>query len=609
MTLRLKSNHVHHITLLYLLALFFSISIRSSTEFDFIPGVTTQLGCIEHERRALLQIKAAFTDPAGHLSSWTGQDCCTNWAGVICSNKTGNVEKLDLGSYYSDTPATVLTGDLSSSITDLKYLTHLNLARINFQNKTIPNFIGSMERLTYLDMSCSLFGGVIPHQFGNLRNLIELRLDYDNCAAAYHISSELSWLSGLSSLQHLEIRYVNLSLASEQWPLSVGILANLKSLEIAGCELAYLPQHILPFVNLTSLTYLDLSYNKFNSPIPTWLSNASSLEIISISHSGLLGRIPSLAFKNMCSLQIIDLSNNLLEGGLAELIDTLVDCSNSSIRLLYLPNNTLHDYIPDSLGRLRSLLLVNLSSNKLFGSIPASIGNLAKLHVFVLMGNLMNGTIPESLWQMEGLADLMICDNQWQGVIRDVHLSGLVSLNILCLSSSSKSLVFETSEDWSPPFNLIALNISDCQLGPSFPAWIATQTNLKYLCLKNTALSGTVPHSIWKLSVQLTSFDLSENKLEGKLPSMLMLRGRDGDMNLENNLFNGTLPRLSNITQLSLKNNKLTGVMSTDLLSQLPHLEVLDLSGNMLYGNITRKWDAMEHLEYVDFSRNNLSVN
>uniref|UniRef100_A0A7N0TX32 Leucine-rich repeat-containing N-terminal plant-type domain-containing protein n=1 Tax=Kalanchoe fedtschenkoi TaxID=63787 RepID=A0A7N0TX32_KALFE len=592
-----------HLALLSLLAFFSIISSRSSTEFDFNPGVGN---CIEHERRALLQIKAAFTDPAGHLSSWTGQDCCSYWAGVTCSNRTGNVEELDLGwSYYSYT--TVLTGDLSSSIADLKYLTHLNLAYIDFQYKTIPDFIGSMERLTYLDMSCSLFGGVIPPQFGNLRNLVELRLDYDICAAAYDIL-ELNWLSGLFSLQYLEIRRVNLSLASEQWLRSVNMLANLKSLEIVCCELAYLPQ-TLPFLNLTSLTHLDLSNNEFNSLVPTWLSNASSLEDIYFSDSLLIGRIPSLAFKNMCSLQTIDLSLNLLEGGLAELIDALADCSNSNIQMLSLYYNQLDDYIPDSLGRLTSLQSVDLPFNKLFSSIPASIGNLAKLQTFMLTDNLMNGTIPESLWQLKELEDLWINDNQLHGVIRDVHLSRLVNLKHLGLSSSSKSLVFETSEDWSPPFNLMALHISDCQLGPSFPAWIATQTNLEYLFLKNTALSGKVPHSIWKLSVQLNYFDLSENQLQGNLPSMLMLRDRDGVINLENNLFNGTLPRLSNITYLSLKNNQLTGVMSTDLLGQLPDLEVLDLSGNMLYGNITRKWDAMEHLEYVDFSRNNLSGN
>uniref|UniRef100_A0A7N0ZWL6 Uncharacterized protein n=1 Tax=Kalanchoe fedtschenkoi TaxID=63787 RepID=A0A7N0ZWL6_KALFE len=293
----------------------------------------------------------------------------------------------------------------------------------------------------------------------------------------------------------------------------------------------------LPFANLTSLTFLDLAYNKFNSLIRTWLSNTSSLVDIFITGSGLIGRIPRRAFENMCNLRTIGLADNLLDGGLAELIDTLADCSNSSIQGLYLSDNKLRDYLPDSLGRLRNLEFLHLYSNSLFGSVPASI-------------------------------------------------------------------------DWCPPFNLSVLRILDCQIGDSFPTWIESQTNLYSLTLSKTTISGVVPDWIWKLSTNLVDLDLSENKLHGNLSEMLMAKGPWGSVDLGNNLFESTLPRLrlSNISELSLKNNRISGVMPSDIFDQNPSLLLsLDLSGNMLYGNIPTKWDAREFLMYVDFSNNNLS--
>uniref|UniRef100_A0A7N0T5M9 Leucine-rich repeat-containing N-terminal plant-type domain-containing protein n=1 Tax=Kalanchoe fedtschenkoi TaxID=63787 RepID=A0A7N0T5M9_KALFE len=587
--IQLKVSHVRHVTLLLSLLAFFSLC-RSSTDLDYLNPAMTQVGCIEREREALMQIKSAFTDdPRGKLSSWTGRDCCTNWAGVTCSNMTGHVEELDLS-------GASLSGDLSSSITDLKYLTYLNLAYIDFQNKPIPEFIGLMERLTYLDLSCSLFGGVIPPQLGNLSNLIGLYLDYSsNCSSAYH-GSELNWVSSLSSLQHLAIRKVNLSQTSEQWLHSINMLSNLISLDISDCGLAQLPQ-TLPFFNLTSLTHIDLSGNKFSSSMPTWLSNASSLEVIHISFSGLVGRIPGIAFQNMCSLRIIDLEQNSLKSGLVELIDTLANCSNSSMRVLHLQGNRLEEYLPESLGRLRNLNNIDLSFNFLFGSIPTSIGTLANLESINLYDNLMNGTIPESLGQLEGLHYLDIGGSHWQGFIRDAHLSNLENLTHLSLSCSNQSLIFGISTGWNPSFNLFKLCIWDCKLGPSFPAWVASQTNLQVL---SSHKHNSFWHSPW--------LDFSENQLQGNLLAVLTLKKLSyGLMNLGDNLFDGRLPRLRNISELSLKNNKLSGVMSSDLLGQVPLLSRIDLSGNMLVGNIPKKWNGMDGLRYIDFSGNNLS--
>uniref|UniRef100_A0A7N0T5N6 Leucine-rich repeat-containing N-terminal plant-type domain-containing protein n=1 Tax=Kalanchoe fedtschenkoi TaxID=63787 RepID=A0A7N0T5N6_KALFE len=512
--IQLKLSHVHHTTLLLFLLAFFSVC-WSSTELDYLNPAMTQVGCFEREREALMQIKAAFTDPHGKLSSGTGRDCCTNWAGVTCSNVTSHVEKLDLSG-----KSTSMIGDLSSCIIDLKYLIHLNLADNDFRYKKIPEFIRSMKRLIYLDISCSLFGGVIPPQLGNLSNLIELHLSA-RCDPAYHISSELSWLSSLSSLQHLKIRYVNLNLSSEQWLQSVNMLSNLISLDISHCKLA--------------------------------------------------GRIPGLAFQNMCSLRIIDLEQNSLMSGLVELIDTLANCFNSSMRALYLNGNKLEDYLPDSLARLKNLNSIDLSSNLLFGSIPPSIGTLANLQNVELYGNLMNGTIPESLGQLERLHFLDIGGSQWQGVIRYAHLSNI-----------------QTCADWNSPLNLSVLYIWDCKLGPSFPKWIASQTNLVGLSLRNTALSGIVPDWLWNLSTQqLDYLDLSENRLQGNLLAILTLKGNNLSGELSNNNLSGdpcsSVTKFASLSSIDLGENGFSGNVPK---WRGDSLEEMRLHGNLFKGNV-----------------------
>ncbi|KHN19954.1 Phytosulfokine receptor 1 [Glycine soja] len=122
--------------------------------------------CIEREREALLQFKAALVDPYGMLSSWTTSDCC-QWQGIRCTNLTAHVLMLDLHgqlhySYAFNRITGILSqrfirGEIHKSLMELQQLNYLNLSSNDFQGRGIPEFLGSLTNLRYIDLVQSHF--------------------------------------------------------------------------------------------------------------------------------------------------------------------------------------------------------------------------------------------------------------------------------------------------------------------------------------------------------------------------------------------------------------------------------------------------------------------
>ena len=67
-------------------------------------------------------------------------------------------------------------GKLNPFLLDLKHLNYFDLSFNNFSTSPIPSFLGSMKSLRSLNLSNARFVGVIPHQLGNLSNLLYLNL-------------------------------------------------------------------------------------------------------------------------------------------------------------------------------------------------------------------------------------------------------------------------------------------------------------------------------------------------------------------------------------------------------------------------------------------------
>ena len=75
-------------------------------------------------------------------------------------------------SFYLIRHEPMFGGKLNPSLLDLKHLNYSDLSFNNFFASPILEFLGSIKSLTSLNLSNVGFVGVIPHQLGNLSNLL-----------------------------------------------------------------------------------------------------------------------------------------------------------------------------------------------------------------------------------------------------------------------------------------------------------------------------------------------------------------------------------------------------------------------------------------------------
>ena len=246
--------------LLYFL-FFLSSSQLLSTSFSF--SNSTKL-CPGHQSRALLHLRKSFSvidnssfwgcDYYGVTSypkteSWKkGSDCCS-WDGVTCDRVTGHVIGLDLSCSW-------LYGTIHSNSTLFLFphLRRLNLAFNDFNGSSVSTRFGRFSSLTHLNLSESLFSGLISPEISHLANLVSLDLSGNGAEFAPHGFNSL--LLNLTKLQKLHLGGISIS---SVFPNSLLNQSSLISLDLSDCGL-HGSSMIMTFIfqNLRFSTYGEI---------------------------------------------------------------------------------------------------------------------------------------------------------------------------------------------------------------------------------------------------------------------------------------------------------------------------------------------------------------
>ncbi|CBI17002.3 unnamed protein product, partial [Vitis vinifera] len=460
--------------LLYFL-FFLSSSQLLSTSFSF--SNSTKL-CPGHQSRALLHLRKSFS-VIDNSSFW--------------------------GCDYYDLSCSWLYGTIHSNSTLFLFphLRRLNLAFNDFNGSSVSTRFGRFSSLTHLNLSESLFSGLISPEISHLANLVSLDLSFT--------------LEVYPSL-HFHDHDIH--------------LPKLETLDLSICQfLGSIPTSL---ENLKQITSLNLIGNHFSGKIPNIFNNLRNLISLGLSNNNFSGHFPP-SIGNLTNLYELDFSNNQLEGLHGPIPSSIFKLVN--LRYLYLSSNNLSESLDLSNNKISGVWSWNMGNDTLW-YLNLSYNSIRPLPTppnstffFSVSHNKLSGEISSLICRASSMEILDLSDNNLSGRLPHCLGNFIPRSLIICRK-------------------LEVLDLGNNKINDTFPHWLGTLSKLQVLVLRSNSFHGEIPKSIGNLN-SLRGLNLSHNNLGGHIPSPLGNLKSLESLDLSSNKLIGRIPQeLTSLTFL-----------------------------------------------------------
>lgn len=509
------------------------------------------------------------------------------------------------------------------SFVNFTSLTVLDISK-NFFNSSIPNWLFNLTSLTKLDLSSNSFSGSISSEFANLVSLEDLDLSL-NGYIGDHIASSLGTLC---KLKNLNLAANNLSGDISEFlnNLSVCPSVSLVSLSLNSNQVTgQLPDSI---GSLKNLQILDLAYNSFWGSIPSAIGNLSSLKVLYLHSNKMNGSIPE-SFGQLSKLVDLNLIANAWGGVMTEVhfmnLSSLERIMLSTEPTWSLVLNVSYGWVPPF-----RLKYIEIRDCKLGPSFPMWLQVQSELQQVRLTNVGISDTIPEE-WFSKLASKLIVLDlsnNYIKGKLPRkleclqldvIDLSSNGFEGLLPLWSTNATQVYFQNNSFSGPIpenigelmpRLRNLHVSDNHLNGTVPSSICNLVELLVFSVRNNEIHGELI-DCWESLQSLWVLDASNNRLSGSIPISLGHLRSLGMLLLSNNNLDGEIPsslqNCSALSSIDLGGNRLSGKIPSWIGVNVSSIFILRLRSNLLEGEIPTKLCNLPNLHFLDLAHNNFS--
>ncbi|KAL6993099.1 hypothetical protein U1Q18_011218 [Sarracenia purpurea var. burkii] len=353
--------------------------------------------------------------------------------------------------------------------------------------------------------------------------------------------------------------------------------------------------------------------------------DAGNVTAILLDRLGLVGDLKFVTLSGLKLLKNLSLSGNSFTGRLVPALGSI-----TTLQHLDLSGNLFFGPIPARINDLWALNYLNLSANNFTGGFPSGIRNLQQLKLLDLHSNGLWGDIQDLFTELRNVEYVDLSSNMFFGSLT------LDLQNIWSLVNSAQYLNLSHNrlgggffpEDVIPLFrNLQVLDLCDNLLSGELRSF-GSLPNLQVLRLGSNELYGPVPEELLGSLIPLEELDLSDNGFSGPIPvinsttlnilnlssnalsgSLPSSVGRCLIVDLSSNMLSGDVSAMQSwegdVEILDLSSNKLSGSI-VDLTSKFPSLTILNMKNNSLGGTLPPLFGSYPRLSAVDLSLNEL---